>query len=381
MKFLPLVWRNAWRSKRRTVLTVLAIGMSLFILLSALSLISGWATWEERSAQRPRVVVMSTAGLGHDLPVAHENDLVSLPGVEQICKLQWFGGKLKNDTSWGFANFAVDAEKLLPVWPEYKISKEALDAFLQTRTGTLVGRKLAAKYGWKQGDRFTLQGTIFPCNPELLVVGIFSAEMAEDENQLFFQFKYFEELMKAAGQPAIVGTFWLKVRDMAAASAIIPQIDNNFQNSPDPTRTVTEKEFAAMFRDMMGGFFALVRNIALTVVAAIILIAANTMAMAARERTSEIAVMKTLGFSPGRILSLVLSEALGVSLLGTAVGIGGAWLLFNGLNVIPPDYGVIRLGPTLTSLGAGLLTGLLSGIVPAWRAAQLNIVEALRKVA
>lgn len=380
MKFLPLILRNALRNKRRSILTVLSIASSLFVLAVMMNILTAMSSWEGQADTHHRAVVQSSVSLATPLPLSMETDLKALPQVEVLQKLNWFGGYYQDPRNF-FANFAVDPEVLLAMWDEYRLPEEEFREFLKNRTSCVVGRSLLDRLGLKKGQRMTLIGTIYPFNVDLEIVGVYRAPTPTDEEAMYFQWGYFDELNRRRGT---VGTYWLKARKPEDVAALKETIDARYRDSSDPTVTLTEKEFAAQFQQMMGNVKGLVTFMGSVIVVVLILLAANTMAMSARERVVEVAVMRTLGFQPGRILALFLGESVFVALIGAAAASAGAHLLFNaaGFSPAPQFFPYLSTAPgtVLVLFLVAVGVGLASAAIPALRAASRPIVEGLRFV-
>lgn len=384
MKFLPLIWRNAVRSKRRTILTVLGVGVSLFILTTLLTFISALDAWEGQAVQHTRFVVMSQANLTTDLPSSHEKFIRGLPDVAEIDKSQWFGGIYGDEATSHkdfFAQFACDAHTYFTIFDDRQVDPATLEAFQKDRQAAVVAEPLMKRFNWKVGDRIVIKGTIFPVNLELNIVGTYRFE-AEESVQ--FRYDYLEELLKAAGQPGgMTGIFWVKAKSPEAVPALMKAIDDHFANSPDPTKSMSEKEFGRMFIQMMGNVGGLVRMLGIAITVMIFCIMANTMAMAARERVVETAMMRTLGYTSDRILGLILAESLFVTLLGAALGVGAAVMLYNVMDLgRSAMFAFFVVTPRVLAISAGLTVavGIGSGIVPALRSSRRKIVDGLRQV-
>jgi putative ABC transport system permease protein len=383
MKFLPLIWRNAVRNRLRTILTLAGIAFLLFVLIFVMTGLSEIQAWEGVAATHRRVVVQHAEGLTAELGIELENflkgDVISRH-AEYVCKFNWFGGYYQDPKNWP-PEFAVDPAAMRPLFDELKISDEDFKKFSETKTGTLVGVRLAQKYGWKVGQRITLIGTFYNANPELDIVGIFTTKDPRQEEQMFFRWDYLDELLQ---NRKIVSTYWMKARSDEDIPKLKELIDGHTMNSSTPTETITEKEFANQFMQMMGNIKAIVAGIGALVLMIMIMMTANTMAMAARERVTEVAVMRTLGFTAGQILSVILAESVLVSLLGSAIAIGGSLLVFNvgGFSPSPIYFPVFLVEPQtiVTALGAALFCGVASSMVPAVRAARRKISDGLRQV-
>lgn len=379
MKFLRLVVANLRRHTLRTILTIASVALALFLFASLRSVTTTLAATAQFGGAR-RLVTLNATGLVFPLPLAYGNRIKALPGVTGLSWANWFGGKY-GDGKRFFANFAVDAESYLQIYPEIIIPPAQKQAFLQDRTGAIIGKRLLGVFGWKLGQNVTLQGTIFPGDWTFTIDGIYTpTDPAIGDDVLIFHHDYFDERIGRAG---IAGWYIVQIDDPAHAPAIAKAIDDVFRNSNAPTKTGTEREFQASFATMWGNVSFLMSTIGLAVVFAILLVTANAMMMSARERTGEIAVLKTVGFSDRLLFTLIMVEAGGMALTGAVIGLGGAKLLypaikFNGMGFLP---GFNVTTGTLV-VGAVIAVGLMlaSGLIPALRAARLPVVQALRHV-
>lgn len=281
-----------------------------------------------------------------------------------------------------FANFAVNHEKMATVWDDYDVPKDQLEAFKADRRGAIVGEELAKRWGWKVGDRIVLTGQIFPFNPELSVCGI--AKHKFDNSSLFFHWDYFYESTKDI-TGGMAGTFWVRVQDPSKMAQISQRIDDMFRNSEYPTETFTEKEFQQQFMAMIGNIKLLFTAVSLCSIFMVVLLAAITMSMAARERVTEIAVLKAIGFTSGTILTLMLIEFVLLGLIGGAIGTLGAKVLYRFVNMTEVTQGfLVSFGVNWTTVAtclvAATIAGFLAGGLPALRSARLPVVDGLRKV-
>jgi len=379
VKYLQLVVANLGRHKLRTVLTVASVALALFLFASLRSVTTTMAAAAQFGGAR-RLVTLNATGLVFPLPLAYANRIKALPGVTGLSWANWFGGRYGDGKNF-FANFAVDAESYLDLYPEIVMPADQKQAFVQDRTGAIIGDRLITQFGWKLGQNVTLQGTIFPGDWTFKIDGVYTpTDPAIGDNVLIFHHEYFDERIGRAG---IAGWYIVEIDDPTHAPAIAKTIDDLFRNSSSPTKTGTEREFQASFATMWGNVSFLMSTIGLAVVFAILLVTANAMMMSARERTGEIAVLKTVGFSDKLLFTLVMVEAGAMALTGAAIGLGGATLLypaihFNGAGFLPG----FKVATSTLIFGALVALGLMlaSGLVPALRAARLPVVQALRKV-
>jgi putative ABC transport system permease protein len=382
MTLSSFVMRNTFRNKRRSLLTMLSISFSLLLLTLMMSI---WRTFyidvgAPDSARR--VITRDRVSLAFFLPGYYRDKIRSLPGVVAVAPMTWFGGRYKDDRPENFfAQLATDPDEYLKVASDKIIPPDQVLAWQRDRAGAVVDETLANKYGWKIGDKITLLGTIFPANPELTIRGIYHRD--PPQNALYFNAKYLEESVGwFKGQAGWYSTQLAKPDDVARVSS---EIDDMFRNSPEQTKTESEKAFQLSFVATLGNVKAFILGICGAVVFAILLVSANTMAMSVRSRTREVALLKTLGFTRQRVLSLFVIEAIGLALSGGLLGILAAagliqWLTHSSIAIgIPIDMKV-----TLPTMGLSLLVaatvGFLSGYVPAYGASRINIVEGLRHI-
>lgn len=381
MKFLRLVVANLMRARRRTFLTVFSIAIALFLFCTLRTVITSFEA-SLRASDASRLVVRHGASLVFPLPLSYGARLAQVPSVAGVTYGNWFGGHYQDPKN-QFAQFAMDVPTFLDLFPEVLLSPSETEVFRSERTACIVGRSLARKYGWKIGDQIPIIGTIYPGEWRFTLRGIYAGKTQDvDENTLFFHWDYLNESLPEVRRSQ-VGVYWLRIDKPDLAATVSSRVDALFENSAQPTKTETEKAFQAGFISMIGNVQLLLTIIGSAIVFAIMLVTINTMMMAARERTTEIAVLKTLGFGDGLILRLVGGEALLLSLMGGVLGCGLAAIVFHESDFTArgffPNFRVL---PETVAQGLLLaaLMGLLSGIVPAVQAARLRIAAALRKV-
>jgi putative ABC transport system permease protein len=379
MKYMRLVLANLGRNKRRTILTVLSVAVAFFLFASLRSVVTALDAVADVGSET-RLVVTNASGITFLLPQAHAPRLEAVEGIESVSWANWFGG-IYIDSRNFFAQFAIEAETYLPMYPEMSIPDDQLQAFMAERTAALVGSGLMERFGWQLGQTITLQGTFLPGDWEFTIRAVYTPDDPSFGDEMFhFHYDYLYERSNRQMSP---GWFVLQLGDPDAAARISLQIDELFENSTAPTQTETEKAFQAGFVTMWGNIGALVQAIGTAVFFAILFVAANTMMMAARERVGEVAVMKTLGFQDGALFGIVIAEAIILCVTGGAAGLLLARVTLGSArqiqSVIPGfsiDGGTILLG-TLVAIALGVLTGL----IPALQASRLSVVEALRRVA
>ena len=382
MRFLGLIVAHLLRAKRRTFLTVSSIALALFLFCTLRTILTSFDAGI-RMADDTRLVVRHAASLVFPLPLAYRSRLEQVPGVTRLSWGNWFGGYYQDPKN-QFTQFAVDVPSLFDLFPELVLPAGQRAAFESERTACIAGRALVEKYGWKLGDAIPITGTIYPGDWRFVLRGIYRGTTPDaDESTIFFHWDYLNESMPE-GRRDLVGIYWLKVASPAEAPAVSARVDAIYENSPEPTKTETEKAFQAGFIQMMGNINLLLTILGSAIVFAIMLVTINTMMMAARERTSEIAILKTIGFSDALVLRMVAAESMLLSLVGGILGCGLAYALFHRVNFTAggmiPNFRV--LPETLAwGLLVAVVMGLLSGLVPAIQAARLQIAGALRKVA
>ncbi|HVQ63987.1 MAG TPA: FtsX-like permease family protein [Terriglobia bacterium] len=381
MKYIWLLYKNVMRNRRRTLLTVTSIAVSLFLVTTLLTLLNELQNPIETPASALRLITRHKVSLFNSLPIAYRQKIAKVDGVEAVMGSMWFGGVYKDPSNF-FGQFAADTEQFFQVNADMTLPAEQKEAFLKDRTGCLVGNSLAKRFGWKIGDKIHLKGALFQFDPEMTVRAIYEGG-SDLGSTLFFHWEYFNEGLNNAG---FTGTYTIRARSAQEVPKIAEQVDALFQNAPVPTKTETERAFILGFVSMLGNVQFLISSICSAVIFAIILVAANTMAMSIRERVREIGVLKTLGFFNDRILFLLIGESLLLSLFGTLLGALGARVLYSNLDIATLTSGfLLRLNVnpqillTCTAIGCGV--GLLAAGVPAWRASRFPVVEALRRVA
>jgi putative ABC transport system permease protein len=379
MKFLPLVIANLLRHKLRTVLTICSVALALFLFASLRTVVTTLSAGSQVSSAS-RMITQNSTAFVIPLPMSYANRLASVPHVEAVTWANWFGGKYGDGKKF-FAQFAIDPETYLKMYPELQVPEDQKQAFLKERSSALIGEGLVRAFGWKVGDNVTLQGTIFPGDWTFTIRGIYHPTLKEyGDDSFMFHYDYLYEKYPARVTP---GWYIMKIDDPNAAPQVAKAIDDQFRNSNAPTKTGTEKAFAAGFASMWGNVKLLMSTIGMAVVFAILLVSANAMMMNQRERTSEVAVMKTVGFSDRRVFGLIIIEAAVISLTGAVVGLGGATLLpivtgFGEGGFLPGFH--VTGGTLVVGAAVALLLTVASGIFPAWQAAKLPVVQALRRV-
>ena len=384
MKFIGLVFKSARRSKRRTLLTVISVALAVFLFATLRSVLDGFDAVSAASSST-RIVTIRSTSMIFPMPTSHAEAIRSTPGIRDVTWANWFGGIYKDPKNF-FGQFAIEPESYLRMYPEVILSPEDKKAFLEDRTGCIVGDGLAKKYAWKVGDRIVIQPGIPNYGSQdypFTIRGIYKAGSSAIDNQsMLFHWKYVDERSDVKGQ---VGWYVAEVANPDQAAQVAMAIDQKFANSPYETKTDTEQQFSASFASMLGNLNLLLGSVALAVVLSTLFVAGNTMAMSVRERTTEIAVMRTLGFPASTVFLLVVGEGLVVSVIGGALGALLARVVINGeflglAGGFIPAFGVTNWN-VVVGLGLSVLIGLLAALIPATMASRLKIVDALRRVA
>ncbi len=382
MTLTRFVTKSAFRNRRRSLLTVVSITFSLLLLTVMMTIWRGFYIDKGSAQSAQRLITRHRVSLTQNMPVYYREKMLTVPGVVAVAPTQWFGGLYKDDKPENFfAQFGTDPQNIFKVETDFKIPEDQLDAWQRDQAGCVVDSELAKKYGWKIGDRIVIKGTIFPVNLELTIRGIFTAP--QPTITVYFNQKYVEEAVPWAKGRA--GTFNILADSPDDVPKVASAIDAMFHNSPEPTKTESEKAFQLSFINSLGNVKAFILSICFAVVFATLLVSANTMAMSIRERTREVAVLKTLGFTQQRILGLYVGEAITVAILGGIFGCLLAIGLVAGM-AHAPGLGFFFLGmkvtlPTiLLAVVVAAAVGFMSAVVPAYHAAKLDIVEGLRYI-
>ena len=382
MKFLPLLWANLQRKRLRTALTLASIIIA-FLLFGMLKTLDIALTGTPDLAGVDRLITMHKVSLIQPLPQSYLSRIRSVEGVIGAASQDWFGGIYQNDRN-QIAALAVEPEDFLAIYPEYNLTEEQKRAWAADRTGAIAGRVLAERFGWKVGDTIPLRSNIFTKRDggnvwDLKIVAIYNAGNG-DNSGLYLHYDYFNEARAQARDT--IGYVSLRIADPDRSAEISRKIDAMFENSSAETKTATEKAFIQGFANQMGNIAAIVAAVATAVFFTMLLVTANTMAQAVRERTNELAVMKTLGFSSLSVTSMVLGESLLITLLGAVLGLILSGLISQGMGDALQQF-FPSLGMPATTYADGALIavvlGVLAGVLPCTQAWRLKIAEALRK--
>jgi putative ABC transport system permease protein len=382
MTLARFVRKNAFRNKRRSILTLLSIGFSLLLLTVMMTIWRAFYMSDGSAESAQRLIVRHRVSLAQFLPIAYRERIRSIPGVKNVVNETWFGGQYKDDKPENFfAQFATDPNEIFEVMRDLHIPPDQLEAWKKDRAGCVVDAELAKKHQWKIGDRLNIKGTIFPVDLELTIRGMFSN--ATPTESIYFNNIYIDEgypLLKGA-----VGFFGVLADSPQSVPVVAKAIDAMFRNSDRPTKSESEKAFNLDWIAMLGNVKGFILSICAAVVFATLLVSANTMAMSIRERTREVALLKTLGFTRGTVLALFMGESVSLAALGGLLGaIAASGLIY--MMARSPQMGLFLTGVTinaptmLVAVLVGATVGLVSSFVPAFNASRRNIVEGLRHI-
>jgi putative ABC transport system permease protein len=384
MKFLPLIWSNLKRRKLRTLLTALSI-LVAFVLYGYLSAIRRALDQGVSVAGADRLFVRHRVSIAQPLPVSYQDRIAILPGVKAVTHASWFGGIYQDPKNF-FGQMPVVPEEFLAMYSEYLLPEDQKQAWFRTRTGAIVGRKTAERFGWKVGDRIPLQATIWrkkngEATWEFDLVGIYDGQEAgTDTSNFFFHYDYFNE-GRLFGD-GLVGWYYVRVENPAEAEAVARRIDHEFANSSHETKAETEGAFLRGWAKQVGDITTIMVAILSAVFFTILLVAGNTMAQSVRERTEELGALKAMGFTNGQMLALVLAESCLLAGLGGGLGLGLAVFLIAKGDPTGGLLPMFHFPMRDVALGVGfvLALGLVAGALPALQAMRLRIAEALRRV-
>lgn len=380
MTLTRFVTKNAFRNKRRSILTVLSIAFSLLLLTFMMTLWHAFALEDGSAESSQRLVVRHRVSLTFTLPGFYREKIRAVPGVVAVVPVSWFQGVYKDQKPENFfPRFGTDPDEFLKVYTDLKIPDDQVKAWQRDRQAAIVSDSLAAKYGWKIGDRITIVGDIYPVTLELFIRGIYHGD--PDPKSLYFNAKYVEEAVSFFKGQA--GTFSILADSPADVSKVASAVDDMFRNSPQPTKTESEKAFGLEFVAMMGNVKAFILSICGAVLFATLLVSATTIAMSIRERTREVAVLKTLGFTRRGVLGLFVSEAVALSLIGGLLGASLAKGMVFVFDHSPQmTFFPLKLTPGIFSaaLLVSAAVGLVSAALPSYHASQVNIVDGLRHI-
>jgi len=384
MRVFKLIYMNALRHKLRTGLTILGIAFAIMAFGLLRTVVSAWYSGVTQAAP-DRLITRSKNSITFTLPVAQKQTIERIPGVVGVTFGAWFGGFYKDPKDF-FPQIAFEGPQFFALYPEFIVDSAALAAFGKEPNAAIVGKVTMDRFGWKVGDAVRLTGMIYPGNWDFVIRGVYTGRTdATDLSQFLFNWNYIDQRMQVdmPGRAGQVGWWVIKIDDPAKAASISAAVDKEFENSSDATLTETEAAFQQSFVAMAGTIVFSLQIISILVIAIILLVAANTMAMTARERISEYAVLKTLGFNGGHILGLIAGESILISCLGGALGLVFLIPLLRGVGAaLRQWFPAFPIDPRTYPLAAGtaVLVGILAAVFPAWQAIRVSIVNGLRRI-
>ncbi len=385
MKIFKLIFKNALRHKLRTTLTILGISIAVIAFGLLRTVVTGWYVGVD-AASANRLITRQAVSFIFPLPLSYKAQIEKIQGVTEVSYANWFGGVYK-DKSQFFSRMAVDPETYFDIVPEFVVPSQELENFKKERNSCIIGADIAKLYKLKVGDQMSLEGDIYPGMWDFVIAGIYQPKFkTTDAMQMLFHWDYVNERMKVEmpGRENQVGWYVVQVGDPSKSAQISSQIDALFKNSPDETKTETERAFTQGFISAYGSIITSMNVMSWAIVGIILLVLGNTMVMAARERTREYAVLKTLGFSAKHIVGLIFGESMFISCLGGGIGLLLTFPIVAGFaQVIPKGIFPVFQIETITvvlSVGAALLIGVLASIFPIQRALSTKIVDGFRFV-
>ncbi len=385
MRILKLVSKNMFRHRLRATLTILGIAIAVMAFALLRTVVTAWNAGVEATAAN-RLITRQAVSFIFPLPLAYQEQIRRVPGVDDVAYANWFGG-IYIDKSQFFARLAVSADNYFDIYPEYVTPKDQLDTFKRERNACIIGQQLADRYHLKLGDLMTMAGDIYPGQWQFVVRGIYQPkDKVTDPSNMLFHWDYIEERMKeeAPGRAGQVGWYVVRVKNPAQAADISRSIDRLFENSRAETKTETERAFQQNFLASAGAILTLMNAMSFIIIGIIMLVLGNTMIMSARERTREYAVLKTLGFSGAHIIGLIGGESLLISAFGGVLGMLVAFPLIQSFGTILPKgwFPVFALEPITVILAclAAISVGVAASIFPIHRALRTTIVNGLRQI-
>lgn len=385
MKVFKLIYKNLLRHKLRTMLTILGFTIAVMAYALLNTVITAWYAAVDASAQN-RLIVRHSVSFTLPLPYSYKAQIERVPGVSKVSWANWFGGIYIEEKNF-FAKMAVDAPTFFDLYPEFiPSSKEDLETFKRERNACVIGQTLASKYKLKIGDILNIKGDIYPGEWQFVIRAIYHGrDKSTDATQMFFHWEYLDEWIKRewSGAEGMIGWYVVEVDNQDMIPAVSEAIDKQFRNSPNETKTETEKAFQLSFVSMSGAIITALRVVSYIIIGIILLVLANTMIMTARERIREYAVLKTLGFTSGHLLGLIAGESLAISAIG---GILGLWLTFpisagiaEQLSSLFPVF-TVEPSTMILASSLSLIVGIISAIFPMLRAMHTSIVDGLRQI-
>jgi putative ABC transport system permease protein len=378
MSVVGFIVKNALRNKRRAMLSILSVAVSLFLLVALQVGLRELTLPAEGAGAELRVAVRNKISIANLLPARQRPIIERIPGVEAVTPFTWFGGKYKNEEGMTFAQFAMDPAKIKSVFGEAKMDAECYEAFESERTAALIGKITAEKYHLKVGDKISLESPLYPTGMEFKIVGIY-AGTPDDRNMLFRQ-DYLDEV---SGLQGMVGMWWLKVKSADDMPRVLAAINKAFENTSAEVRAETERAFQLSFISMWGNIRLLITLISSAVVFTLLLVTASTMSMAIRERFRELAILKAIGYRRRELFTFILAESFGLAMAGALVGVGGAYLLLTYGDASKMTGGLFpffQITPRImgTSVLVAALLGIIASVMPSIAVARMSVVDGLK---
>jgi len=385
MKVFKLIFKNALRHKLRTTLTILGIAIAVMAFGLLRTVVTAWYVGVEASAAN-RLVTRQAVSFIFPLPYSYRDQIEKIPGVQTVTYANWFGG-VYIDKNQFFARMAVDAETIFDVYPEILVDPDQLQSFKRERNSCVIGSDLAKRYNLKLGDVMQLEGDIYPGTWQFVVRGIYKPrDKTTDATQMYFHWQYLDERMKrdSPGRAGEVGWYVVRIADPSRSAEVSQQIDALFKNSRAETKTETEREFQQDFVAAGGAIITAMNFMSFVIIGIIMLVVGNTMIMSARERTREYAVFKTLGFSAGHLVGLILGESLLISMIGGGIGLFVTFPFIAGFEAVVPKgfFPVFNIEPitVVLAVSSAFIVGILAAVFPIQRALGTRIVDGLRHI-
>ncbi|HYX81704.1 MAG TPA: ABC transporter permease [Gemmatimonadales bacterium] len=387
MKLAKIVFKNLFRHRLRTILTMLGIATAVMAFGLIRTIVGAWNAGVAASAAN-RMITRHSVSFIFPVPLPYRQTIARVPHVQAVSWANWFGGVYgdPNDFKNFWPRLAVDPETYFDMYPEFQVPPDQLAAFKRERNACVIGRKLAAQHGFKLGDVITMEGDIFPGRWEWVVRGIYTGrDQTVNETQMFFQWNYLYEQVQARepGRTVDAGWYILRVQPADAMPQVATAIDDQFHNSRAPTKTESEKAFQQSFVAMSSAIITSLQVISVVIVGIILLVLANTILMAVRERTREYAVLKTLGFSARHLIALIFGESLVIAVCGGLLGLALTFPMVAGFGkALPTFFPIINVAPLTIglALGAAIIAGTVAAFFPATRVVRTPIVAGLRTV-
>ncbi len=379
MNISTFILKNALRNKRRAMLSVLSVAVSLFLLVTLQVALRELMNPINDEGSSLRIIVRNKVSLAQPLPARQLQVLDRIPGIAAVSPFTFYGGLYKGDEKFtSFAQFAVDPERCALLISDAKIPKEQYEAWCADRTSCIVGKMTVDRYGLKVGDRLQFTGQIYPCDLELKVVGVYQGT-ADDRNVMFHQ-SYLDESL---GNPGTVGTWWVRAASIEEAPLVTDRINKAFANSSAEVRAESERAFVLGFVSMWANIKTLITGISIVVVFALLLVTVSTMSMAIRERFRELAILKAIGFKRRELFAFILAESFGLAMAGAVVGAGGAWVLFHNLDIQKMTNGMFILfevTPRMMGFAFAVAAalGALAALAPMVAVARTSVVQGLK---